>query len=152
MSWFALPVAIMLVIRKDNQVLLGRRINTGFKDGFFALPGGKHDGHETLSLTACREAQEELGIICVPYDLRFSTVIHVKGSFTPSELIYVTFEITQYQGEIINNEPHKCSELHFFPINQLPDKMTEVSRRCVQNTVNGISFDEMGWDKLVDPV
>ena len=55
-----------------------------------------------------------------------------------------------FQGDIINNEPDKCSDLQFFPVDQLPDKMTEVSRRCVLNTVKGITFDEMGWVEPVD--
>lgn len=150
MSWFQLPLVVMLVIRQNGHVLLARRANTGFKDGYFALPGGKHDGHETITFAAAREAQEELGIICTPTDLQFSTLIHVKGVGTPTELMYITFEIINFNGEISNNEPHKCSELQFFPIDQLPDKMTEVSRRCVENTVNGITFDEMGWEEPVD--
>jgi 8-oxo-dGTP diphosphatase len=150
MSWFQLPLVVMLVIRQQDSILLARRANTGFKDGYFALPGGKHDGHETLTLAAAREAQEELGIVCTPADLRFSTLIHVKGVGSPTELMYVTFEIMNFQGDIINNEPDKCSELQFFPVDQLPDKMTEVSRRCVLNTVNGVSFDEMGWEEPVD--
>ena len=64
MVWFQVCVVVMLVIRQGDRVLLARRENTGFKDGYFALPGGKHDGHEPITLAAVREAQEELGIVC----------------------------------------------------------------------------------------
>lgn len=150
MTWFKLPIAVMMVLRQGGQVLLGCRQNTGFKDGHFALPGGKHDGDEPLTHSVIREANEELGIICTPEDLRLSTIIHVKLVEPKLELLYVTFEIIRYQGKIINNEPEKCSELQFFPVDQLPDLITDVSRRCVFNTLNAIPFDEMGWDEPID--
>ncbi|MDQ2995359.1 MAG: NUDIX domain-containing protein [Pseudomonadota bacterium] len=150
MSWFCLPVAVMMVIRQGGNVLLAKRANTGFKDGYFALPGGKHDGDETITDAVVREAREELGIIVDAADVRFSCLIHAKLIEPKMELMYVTFEIMQFQGDIINNEPHKCTELQFFPVEQLPDQMTEMSRRCVMNTVAGITFDEAGWLETID--
>lgn len=144
-NWFQLPVTIMILLRRDHQVLLAKRANTGFKDGFFALPGGKHDGHETLTQGVVREAEEELGIICHAEDIVFRGLIHAHLHEPDMELIYVIFEIMQFEGDLINNEPHKCAEISFFPVDQLPEKMTEVSRRCVNNTVAGITFDEVGW-------
>jgi 8-oxo-dGTP diphosphatase len=148
--WFQLPVAMMIVIRQEDRVLLARRANTGFKDGYFALPGGKHDGNETLTQGVIREAQEELGIECKAEDVVFRSLIHGKFSGPPDEILYVTFEILHYQGEIMNNEPHKCTELQFFSVNQFPEKMTDVSRRCIANTMAGISFEEVGWLESVD--
>lgn len=148
--WARLPVVVMIVIRQDDRVLLARRANTGFKDGYFALPGGKHDGNETLTQGVIREAQEELGIICTPEDVVFRNLIHVNITEPAMELLYATFEILRFKNAIINNEPHKCSELQFFPVDQLPDKMTDVSRRCVLNTVQGIPFEEVGWQEPVD--
>lgn len=149
-NWFHLPVAVMIVIRQENQVLLAKRSNTGFKDGYFALPGGKHDGNETLTQAVIREATEELGITCTPEDVKFRGLIHGNLNNPKLELMYVIFEIMHYTGSIINNEPHKCAELQFFPIDQLPTKMTDVSRRCVHNTVSEINFDEVGWLETFD--
>lgn len=150
LNWFRLPVAVMMVIRQDNMVLLAKRANTGFKDGYFALPGGKHDGQETLTQSVIREAAEELGIRCTQNDVQFRGMLHVNLTEPPLELMYVIFEILHFEGEIINNEPHKCSELQFFPVDQLPVKMTDISRRCVHNTIAGVTFDEVGWLGPVD--
>lgn len=148
-NWFKLPVTIMIVVRQQNEVLLAQRANTGFKDGYFALPGGKHDGDETLTHGVIREAAEELGIVCAPEDIAFRGLIHAQLHQPEMELLYVIFEILHFEGTLMNNEPHKCTEIRFFPVDQLPEKMTEVSRRCILNTVNGISFDEVGW---VEPI
>lgn len=149
-NWFRLPVILMIIIRENDRVLLSRRANTGFKDGFFALPGGKHDGHETLTHGVIREAQEELGIFCTSDQVHFRSLLHTQLNQPAMELLYAVFEVTEYTGEIINNEPHKCAELQFFPVDQLPEKMTEVSRRCILNTVSGVNFDEVGWLEPVD--
>ncbi len=149
-TWFRLPVVVMIIIRQQDSVLLAKRANTGFKDGYFALPGGKHDGHETLTQGVIREAQEELGIVCTPEDVQFRCLIHAKLDDPLMELMYVVFEIMHFDGRMINNEPHKCSEIQFFPVDQLPEKMTEVSRRCIENTIAGIGFDEVGWLEAIE--
>lgn len=149
-NWFRVPVAIMIVIRQEGQVLLAKRANTGFKDGYFALPGGKHDGSETLVQGVVREAGEELGIVCLTQDVEFRGLIHAHMPEPFKEVMYVIFEIMKYEGNLVNNEPDKCSEIQFFPFDQLPDKMTEVSRRCVLNTVAGVQYDEVGWVEPVD--
>ncbi len=149
-NWFHLPVAVMIIIRQENQVLLAKRANTGFKDGYFALPGGKHDGNESLTQAVIREASEELGILCVPQDVKFRGLIHGNLNDPKLELLYVIFEIMHYAGTITNNEPHKCAELQFFHVDHLPEKMTDVSRRCVYNTVAEINFDEVGWLEAFD--
>lgn len=149
-SWFKVPVAILIVIRQEGKVLLAKRANTGFKDGYFALPGGKHDGNEPLVEGVVREANEELGIICSVKDVEFRGVIHAQMPEPFKEVMYVTFEIVKYDGMVVNNEPHKCSEIQFFSVDRLPDKMTEVSRLCVLNAFSGIQYDEVGWVVPVD--
>lgn len=149
-NWFKVPVAIMIIIRQEDSVLLGKRANTGFKDGYFALPGGKHDGSEPLVDGVIREANEELGIVCSVKDVEFRGMIHAQMPDPFKEVMYVIFEIVKFEGSVINNEPHKCSEIQFFPVDRLPDKMTDVSRRCVLNTFGGIQYDEVGWVEPVD--
>ncbi len=149
-NWFRVPVAIIIVLRQGDHVLLAKRANTGFKDGYFALPGGKHDGNEPLVEGVVREAKEELGIDCLTKDVEFRGIIHTQMPEPYTEVMYIIFEIVKYEGTVVNNEPHKCSEIQFFHVDNLPDKMTEVSRRCVINTFAGIQYDEMGWIEPVD--
>lgn len=57
------PVAIMLPIKGD-QCLLGR--SAGWPDGFYSCLAGFVEPGETVEQAACREVEEEAGVICQP--------------------------------------------------------------------------------------
>ena len=146
-SWYGIPTAVMMMIIKDGKVLLGLRQGTGFKDGFYALPGGKHDGGESLKSSVIREVKEELGIVCKPEDISFKGLVHANptvGDEITGECAYATFQIDHFDGEITNAEPHKCKELGFFPIDQLPEPITQMSKRCILQALNGEMYQEVG--------
>lgn len=48
--------AVYLILIKVNQVLLARRFNTAFMDGFYSLPSGNLDESESLSAAMIRES------------------------------------------------------------------------------------------------
>lgn len=138
----------MLVIIQDGRVLLGKRLNTGFMDGYYALPGGRHDRNESLSMAAIREAREELGIVVHPNDIQFTTAINLKRPDQDSSMLYSTFQIVNYQGEIQNAEPHKCEDLRFFDLDQLPENITDISKACVEQTLRDVRYSERGWSEV----
>jgi dTMP kinase len=144
--WYGIPTAVMMVLIKENRVLLGLRRGTGFMDGFYALPGGKHEGGESLKSSAIREIKEELGIACKAQDLSFKGLIHgVPGNQAEltHECAYAIFQIHNFVGDIRNAEPDKCKELGFFPIDQLPESITDMSRRCILQVINGNMYQEV---------
>lgn len=146
-SWYGIPTAVMMVIIKDNKVLLGLRQGTGYMDGYYALPGGKHEGGEFLKSSAIREIKEEIGINCRPEDVSFKGLVHgLPGidSEINGEVMYVTFLIDKYEGVIKNTEPHKCKELRFFPVDELPKNITNMSRRCILQALSGKMYQEVG--------
>ncbi|MBY0280918.1 MAG: dTMP kinase [Alphaproteobacteria bacterium] len=146
-AWYGIPVAVMMVIIKDNKVLLGLRQGTGYMDGYYALPGGKHEGGESLKSSAIREVKEELGITCIPEDLSFKGLVHAipsGGYEITGECAYATFQIHNFTGEITNAEPSKCKEVRFFPIDELPENITNMSRRCILQALSGEVYQEVG--------
>ena len=70
------PVTVHLFFFRENQILLLRRFNTGFRDGEYSVPAGHLDGGETVMQAAIREAQEEVGVQIMENDMSFSTVMH----------------------------------------------------------------------------
>ncbi len=114
---FSLPIGVHLLLMKDNKVLLSKRLNTGYADGMWSLPGGKIDGNETLIDALCREAFEEIGVM--PKNATFKGMMH-KIEHNNYENIATFFVVRDWSGAIDNKEPHKCSELQFFSIDELP--------------------------------
>ena len=139
-------VAAALLLIKNNEVLLMQRANTGFGDGFWGLPGGSIDGNEPIKSALAREAFEELDITIDPSNLTLSSVLHVAPHFrTKEEVFLFGFSSPSFTGEIKNKEPHKCSDIAFFPIDALPKNILEGSFTLIQNLSSHNNFSELHW-------
>lgn len=143
---FKTPISVHLLLFHEDQVLLLRRFNTGFEDGNYSVPAGCIDGNETLTSAIIRESEEEAGIILKPEWIKVSTVLHRKATNNSWEMIAFFFTATHYEGKIENCEPHKCDDLQFFPIKELPKNLIPYVKKGLENTLQGISFSEFGWE------
>lgn len=69
-------LASYCLVQVKDAILVQRRANTGYLDGFWALPSGHvHEGEDAVS-AASRELAEETGLIVEPQDWRFVCVMH----------------------------------------------------------------------------
>lgn len=60
-----------------SSLLMLRRANTGWMDGFYSLPAGHVEvGHESVKEAMVREAKEEVGIDIQEKDLEVLSVMH----------------------------------------------------------------------------
>lgn len=108
---FRLFSAVFLIVKDEGgRMLVERRQNTGYMDNKLQPPAGHLDGGESATEAIAREAMEELGITVEPEDLKFKHVEHNPGRTNHKEYIYLFFEAQRFSGDIIINEPHKCSE------------------------------------------
>lgn len=141
----------LVLIDKDDNVLLLRRSNTGRLDGHYGLIGGHLEANESVTQSVIREAHEEANIIIKPEWLHMAGVLHSKATQPTSsgsvtlETVDFFFMCRQWEGAIKNNEPHKHDELGFFPLTQLPCPLMPHDEKVLYNAVNGISFAEYGW-------
>ncbi len=55
-------VACGIIRRKDERILIARRLPSGLLPNLWEFPGGKRDGNETLANTCRREIREELDV------------------------------------------------------------------------------------------
>ncbi len=131
-----------IVLIKDGKVLLARRQNTGFKDGWYGLPAGHMDGNESVRQACAREAKEEIGITVNPKDL---TVVHVMHRRMDDERIDFFTTTPRYEGEIQNCEPEKCDDLSWFPLDALPENTIEYIREALEHIQKGETYSEYGW-------
>jgi len=128
---------------KGEDILLLRRQNTGYADGQYSVVAGHLEGDETVKQAAIREAREEAGVELTEEDIEIIGVMHRKET---DERIDFFALVKSWKGEIRNNEPHKCDDLRFFPLNHLPVSTIPYIRRAIDNMKEKRWFDEYGWD------
>lgn len=145
---FKLIPAVYLVLREGNKVLLLRRANTGYQDGKYSVVAGHMDGDELGSTAMVREAKEEAGIDVDPSKLRFVHIAHrLSRNQVGQERLDLFYELSEWQGQVINAEPGKCDDLSWFDIDDLPADMLPFVRRALTDIANGVSYSEY----LVEP-
>jgi len=137
---FKLKCAVYLLPRKGNQVLLSLRQNTGYMDGHYSLVAGHIDGNETLEGAMAREAKEEAGITIQPSDLKFVYLMHRLKDAPEDEYMDVFYEVTNWEGDITNEEPEKCGGLDWFDVTDLPDNTLDYVRHIIQVYPNGENY------------
>lgn len=135
--------ASYLFLIQDEKILLQRRFQTGFEDGNYGVPSGHLDGGETAREGGAREMHEELGITIDPQDLNVVHVMHRKAA--EDERIDFFVVATKYEGTIVNNEPHKCDDLQFFPFEELPSNTVDYVRQAIERYRSGVFYSEFGW-------
>ena len=133
--------AVYSIILNDNKVLLMKRQNTGFRDGFFSLPGGKIDDLELPSTAMLRELKEEVNLSVNSNDLEFLLTQHRISLGYPCVDFY--FIINNYNIEELNiNEPEKCAALEWFDLNNLPEKTLHYIKNALDSLNTKKSFIE----------
>jgi 8-oxo-dGTP pyrophosphatase MutT (NUDIX family) len=136
------PVTVHLFFFRENQVLLLRRFNTGFRDGEYSVPAGHLDGNETVIAAGIREAQEEVGTKIEAGEMVFSSVMH---RVEDDERVDFFLHVHKWQGEPFNAEPEKCDDVRWADVAELPVNMVPYVRQALKNHLKGIQFDEYGF-------
>jgi 8-oxo-dGTP diphosphatase len=137
------PVTVHLLFFREDQILIARRRNTGYRDGEYSVPAGHLDGGETVLSAGAREALEEVGLALDPSDLEFVGVMH---RLEDDERVDFFVRVLNWSGEPVNNEPDKCDDLRWAKTDSLPPNTVPYVRRAISNCLQGVIFDEFGWD------
>lgn len=141
---FRAIISVYLVLQNDqDEVLLLKRQNTGFCDGQYGLPAGHVDGGEELKQAMLREAKEEVDLDLDEHDLELIHVIHRNRG--DHERVDFFFRCTNWSGEPKNAEPYKCSELKWYPINELPEETIDYYEQMFKEVLAGKNYSHFGW-------
>ena len=143
MSIFSVPVSVHLMLINDNKILLMRRKDTGFADGFYSMPAGKLEPKESVENAIIREVEEEININIKNETLKTIQVMNRNGS--DRERIDYFFTVDRWSGELKNNEPNKCDDLKWFDINNLPENTIPYIKEAINNYNKKIKFSLFGW-------
>ncbi|WP_028479812.1 NUDIX domain-containing protein [Nocardia sp. CNY236] len=144
-------IDVLLLLSRDDRVLLARRHNTGYADGQWNLPSGKLEDGEDVVDAIIRETHEEIGIELDRDEVRFVSSIHYKAPEGHSRIGFV-FTVERWNGEPANREPDKCSALGWFPLDQLPTDTVPYTAACVELFQRGEHFGLPGWEAATRPL
>ncbi|NMP23711.1 NUDIX hydrolase [Sulfobacillus harzensis] len=139
-------VAVHLLLRRDSQVLLLRRYNTGYHDGDYSVPAGHVESNEGIRTAMHREAEEEIGIRMRDEDLEPIGVLYRKSD---SERVDFFFGCSRREGLVANCEPAKCDELRWCDVHDLPRNVVPYVREAIALFGERERwFGEFGWDEV----
>ncbi|MEV0143445.1 MULTISPECIES: NUDIX domain-containing protein [unclassified Nonomuraea] len=125
---------------RDGEVLLTRRAGTGYADGLWHLPSGHLESGESVVAAAAREAREEVGVVIDPGDLAFVHVMH-----RAPDRVGFFFAARAWAGEPRNAEPHKCSEIGWWPLGGLPADIVAYPAEALRHVLRGVPFAPHAW-------
>ncbi|GAA4221105.1 ADP-ribose pyrophosphatase YjhB (NUDIX family) [Streptosporangium album] len=137
---FRAVVDVHVLLVRDGAVLLARRANTGYGDGRWHLPSGHLEEGENVTEAAIREAREEVGVTIAPERLVFAHVMH-----RAPDRVGLFFTVERWDGEPYNAEPHKCSEIGWWPLDGLPPDTIDYPAAAVRAIVAGRGLALHGW-------
>lgn len=138
-------VDVHVLLVRDGQLLLTQRrdANPEF-DGRWHLPSGKLDAGESVLDAAVREAEEEVGVLIDPADLRHVHTTHVNGS-GPEPRLGLFFEARCWLGEPTNREPDKCAAISWFSLDDLPAELIAYPAAGIRAYRTDMRFSVLGW-------
>lgn len=136
-----IPAAHLLLI-KNQEILLLRRLNTGYEDGNYSVVAGHLDGNEPASVAMAREAMEEAGLKIKPQDLEFAHVMHRMGN---QERVDFFFTAKEWTGIPTNKEPEKCDDLSWYPLSSMPENVIPYVKHAIECYQNNIYYSEFDW-------
>lgn len=143
--------AVMLMLMRENngveEILLQKRKNTGYMDGYWDCSASGHvENMESMKMAMQRETKEELSIDIDIEDLEFISLIHkINGVDT----IYYNgyFKSTKWKGEPKIGEPEKNEEIQWFDIYNLPENLVDDRKQAIYNYIHKIPYSEFGWNE-----
>lgn len=137
---FVTRMAVFVALRNEQgEILLQQRANTGYLNGYWDFAASGHVEHgESIHQTAIRELLEEVGVSAREEDLRLT---HVDQYLLEQNYVNWVFLLDKWQGKPKICEPHKCSDMRYFSLNDLPDKCVNTVRAAMASDLRGeLSF------------
>jgi len=132
-------LACYLILIRNGEILLSKRVNTGFNDGKYSMVAGHFEGNESVWDALKREAKEEAGLILGQKGLR---LIHIMHRLDVDREYVDFYVLSDTQEEPRNLEPNKCASLDWFDMEKLPDNVIPYVRNAIESIRKGEFYSE----------
>ncbi len=118
------------ILNDNNELLLQKRAVPAEKD-HWCIPGGRLELFETLENAVIREAKEETDL-----DIEVLKIMGVCNHIIKEEEAH--WIATSYLCKIKNGEPKimepdKASDMKWFSLDKLPDKLTITTKKALED-------------------
>lgn len=130
-------------MRREKQVFLLRRFNTGYQDGNYTLPAGHVDADESAIAAAIRETEEEAGVKVKKEDLMLVHTLHRNSK----DRVYIDlyFEVKEWDGEAMLCEKNKSDECIWSNVKSLPDNVIPDVREVILLVEKGVGYSDYNF-------
>ncbi|WP_141582454.1 NUDIX domain-containing protein [Actinomadura sp. WMMA1423] len=138
----------VLLRRPDGAVLMLRRHNTGYRDGWLAPPAGRIEPGEDVLAAAIREAREETGVTLNRHDAVFSHVMHRTAATLPGPCHAISdywFTFRRWAGEPHAAEPDRASEALWIDPAAPPADLIPYCAQALAAIGREEAFSVRGW-------
>lgn len=132
--------AVYLILEKNGEILFGERQNTNYFSEYFSIPAGHPEGSESLTEGLIRETKEEIGITLREVEL-IHTMWRARHDESGERLDFF-FRANLWEGKIQNVEPHKCKQLAWFSLHELPEKIMPHVKTALEHIHEGTRYSE----------
>ena len=124
-----------LLFNKNGELLLAKRAGERQGAGQWSLVGGKQKVGETVFEAMARELKEEIGIDA---PIEKMSLVNVADCIDSPTIHFVQFgvKVDDWSGEIENKEPDKCSDIKFFPLDQIPENLFYATKTNIDLFLN----------------
>lgn len=145
---YSSKIGVFLILKRvidgKEEVLLQKRVNTGYMDNMYEVACSGHlEQGESLTEAIAREALEELGIVVKEEDLELLNVFHSYEE----EYIRFFFMPSKYVGIPEIKEKDKCDDLRWFSIDGLPENMMMGLKETFYNIKHGNIYDDCSFSR-----
>ena len=137
-----IPDVHVFLSNAGDEVLLLRRLNTGFEDGSYSVVAGHVEADEEITAAAVREAREEVGVEIQRKDLEVVGVMHRRSD---DDRVSFFLTASAWTGTIVNGEPDLCDDLSWRSLDDLPRNTIPYVRQALSNYRDGTFYGGFGW-------
>ena len=136
--------SVFLFLKNKHKILMARRYNTGYGDGFYSFVAGHVEKDETFKQAMIREAKEEVGISIKEEALQ---IVHIMHRYVVNEKNRIDIFMTTHSwaGELYNAEPHKCDQIEWFSLEAIPRNTLSYIKHAIQQINKNIWFSEFDF-------
>lgn len=137
--------ASYVIFKRGNTAAFVLRQNTNWMNGYFGLIAGKVEDGESFTMAAIREAKEEAGITLALQQLRQVLVCHRNSDNNSMIWVDTFFEVTDWEGEVTNAEPHMHAAVEWLDMDNLPDNVIPSLTAMLKAYRAGETYYEHNW-------